>query len=318
MGQELEGYQGYLGINRRLMRLSSKQILFGVVGILVIGLGVFFLLRKEKPEEVIVPIDTTPKAAEPVVIGTSVQGRSIEATSYGTGDTHLLFVGGIHGGYEWNSVLLAYQMMDYIALHPELIPANITLTIVPSANPDGVFKIIGKEGRFTQADVPVMGDDSLGRFNANKVDLNRNFDCKWKSESMWRGNVVSAGTSAFSEPEARAIRDFVAKDKPVAAVFLHSQSNAVYASECEAGILPETRTLMTTYATAAGYPAVDTFDAYAITGDAEGWLASIGIPAITVELSTHDTVEWDKNLAGLKSLLAHYSSSAKATEDGSQ
>ncbi len=305
------------------MRLSPKQILFGVVGILIIGLGVFFLVRDRTPEEPIVPVDTTPVAPESVVIGTSVQGRSIEATSYlsaqagGTGDTHVLIVGGIHGGYEWNSVLLAYQIMDYLVANPGVIPANVTVTVIPSANPDGVFKIIGKEGRFTQADVPV-GDDSLGRFNANGVDLNRNFDCKWKSESMWRGNVVSAGTSAFSEPEARTIRDLVAKDKPVAAIFLHSQSNAVYASECEAGILPETRVLMDTYAAAAGYPAVDVFDSYEITGDAEGWLASIGIPAITVELSTHETTEWDKNLAGLKAVLTHYSSYANASEDAGE
>jgi predicted deacylase len=208
-------------------------------------------------------------------------------------------------------------MMDYLVANPGVIPANVTVTVIPSANPDGVFKIIGKEERFTQADVPV-GDDSLGRFNANGVDLNRNFDCKWKSESMWRGNVVSAGTSAFSEPEARAIRDVVTKNKPVAAIFLHSQSNAVYASECEAGILPETRVLMDTYALAAGYPSVDVFDSYEITGDAEGWLASIGIPAITVELSTHETTEWDKNLAGLKAVLAHYSSYANASEDAGE
>lgn len=287
------------------MRLSPKQILFSIVGILIIGFGVFFLLRTREPEEVIVPIETA-TTSQSVVIGTSVQGRSIEATSYGTGDTHLLIVGGIHGGYEWNSVLLAYQMMDYLAANPEVIPANVMLTIIPSANPDGVFKIIGKEGRFAQTDVPVSADESAGRFNANKVDLNRNFDCKWKSESMWRGNVVSAGTSAFSEPETRALRDFVAKDKPVAAIFLHSQSNAVYASECRGGILPETRALMNAYASAAGYSAVDVFDSYEITGDAEGWLASIGIPAVTVELSTHDTIEWDKNLAGLKAILAHY------------
>ncbi len=306
MGQKLEGYQGYLGINRRLMRPSSKQILLGVVGILIIGLGVFFLLQKEKPEEVVVPVDTAPKAAEPVVIGTSVQGRSIEATSYGTGNTHLFIVGGIHGGYEWNSVVLAYEMMDYLTAHPELVPTNLTVTIVPSANPDGVFKIVGTEGRFTSDDVPVTGDQTLGRFNANNVDLNRNFDCKWKSESMWRGNVVSAGTEAFSEPEARAIRELVAQQDPVAVIFLHSQSNAVYASECTDGILPETMALMNVYADAAGYPAIDTFDSYDVTGDAEGWLASIGIPAITVELSTHNTIEWEKNRAGLEAVLAHY------------
>ncbi len=287
------------------MQPSSKKIIIAIVAVLAIAGGVLLLLRSKGDEApTLTPIATT-SAAVRAIIGTSVEGRPIETLTYGTGDTHLLFVGGIHGGYEWNSVLLAYELIDYLALHPEAIPANLTITIIPSANPDGVFKIIGKEGRFALADVPAI-DSAPGRFNANGVDLNRNFDCKWKSESMWRGNVVSAGTAAFSEPEARAIRDVVAAQKPVAAVFFHSQANAVYASECEAGILPETRTLMATYASAAGYPAIDVFDNYEITGDAEGWLASIGIPAITVELSTHETIEWERNLAGIKALLAHY------------
>lgn len=90
-------------------------------------------------------------------------------------------------------------------------------------------------------------------------------------------------------------------------VFWHSQANAVYASECEAGVLPQTRIVMETYARAAGYPAVLSFDAYPVTGDAEGWLASIGIPAITVELANHTSLEWEKNLAGTQALFELYS-----------
>jgi predicted deacylase len=274
------------------------------LAILVAGAvaSAFFLLRA-KPDEVPAPSPVASSTRE--VIGTSVQGREIEAHTFGTGSKRLLFVGGIHGGYEWNSVLLAYQMMDHLAANPAAIPSGVSVTIVPSANPDGVFAVVGKEGRFALADVPAYeGPSGTGRFNANNVDLNRNFDCKWQPTSMWRGAQVSAGSAAFSEPEARAIRDLVAKITPVAAVFWHSQSNAVYASACEAGILPETRAVMDAYATAAGYPAVDTFDAYVVTGAVEDWLASIGIPAITVELSTHQTIEWDKNLAGVKALLA--------------
>ncbi|MDZ4226479.1 MAG: hypothetical protein U1C66_03235 [Patescibacteria group bacterium] len=63
---------------------------------------------------------------------------------------------------------------------------------------------------------------------------------------------------------------------------------------------------MNAYATASGYPAVDSFDAYEITGDAEGWLASVHIPAITVELSTHESVEWEQNLAGVMALFDLY------------
>ena len=139
------------------------------------------------------------------------------------------------------------------------------------------------------------------------MDLNRNFDCNWQPESTWRSKVVSAGSSAFSEPESRAIRDFVLQNRPVAAVFFHSQANAVYASECNNGVLPGTIAVMNAYAKAAGYQAVKSFDSYKVTGDAEGWLASIGIPAITVELKTHESVEWEKNLAGITALFSYFS-----------
>jgi predicted deacylase len=228
------------------------------------------------------------------------------AYTFGQGSTHLTFVGGIHGGYEWNSVLLAYQFLDYLKTNSEIIPKNLTVTIIPSANPDGVFKVIGKEGRFTALDVPANAPNGTGRFNSNNVDLNRNFDCKWQATSTWKGNPVSAGNWAFSEPEARAIRDFILKDKSAAVIFWHSQSNAVYASECKNGILPGTLAIMNAYAKASGYPAVNTFDSYAVTGDAEGWLASVNIPAITVELQTHETVEWDRNLAGVKALFKYF------------
>jgi hypothetical protein len=161
------------------------------------------------------------------------------------------------------------------------------------------------------ADAPLNGTAEPGRFNADLVDLNRNFDCKWQPDGIWKGKTVSGGTSAFSEPEARAIRNFAQDNKPTAFIFWHSQANAVFASECESGILPMTLDIMNAYAKAAGYPSVKSFDAYKVTGDAEGWLASIGIPAITVELKTHETIEWERNLEGIKAVLNYYQTANK-------
>lgn len=256
----------------------------------------------EAAQEVVLPFKET------TVIGSSVQGRPIEAVTYGNGETQLLFVGGMHGGYEWNSSLLAYQFMQYVEENPDFIPEDVTVSVVPTLNPDGLYKATGLEGAFTLADVP---NPSIrvaeGRFNANEVDLNRNFACKWAPESSWKGSVVSAGTAAFSEPEAEALRDYVATIRPKAVVFWHSKASNVYASECEDGVLPETLEVMNTYATAASYGAVPSFDAYPITGDAEGWLASIGIPAVTVELETASSPEWTRNIAGIAALLELYS-----------
>lgn len=259
-----------------------KKLIIGVpLVLIIIGLS-FWWFSWSKPKVVpTVKVESFNPKIE--VIGKSVQNRNINAYSYGQGSSTLIFVGGIHGQYEGNSILLSSTFMDYLKTQPEIIPKNLTVTVIPNANPDGV-----------------------GRFNANNVDLNRNFDCNWQATSTWQNKIVSAGTSVFSEPEARALRDFILKIKPAAVIFWHSQSNAVYASQCRGGILPATESLMNTYAQASGYPPVKVFGAYATTGAADDWLASIGIPAITVELKTHEAIEWDKNLAGVKAVFANF------------
>lgn len=291
-----------------------------IIVLAVLGLGglIFWAVNRAPTPPTAPPPPAAVTYPLRAVIGRSVEGREIEAFTYGAGAKQLLFVGGIHGGYEWNSVLLAYALMDYLTAAPEIIPANLSLTVIPAANPDGLARVIGKTGRFTLSDVPAAEPavPGTGRFNARGVDLNRNFDCKWKPESRWRDQTVSVGTAPFSEPETAALRDFVLRNNPAAAVFWHSQANAVYASECEAGILPETLNIMNVYAQAAGYPPVATFDAYEISGDAEGWLASLGLPAITVELATHETIEWERNLAGVKALLSRFAAESVAARTG--
>ena len=281
-----------------------------IVATLGVGAFVFVGLSKNTPEQPPLTEESTSTEPKRKVIGTSIEGREIEAyTYYGHGrEKHLVFVGGMHGGYEWNSVLLSYQLMDYLKENPDVVPDNLIVTVIPSANPDGVYKVTGKEGRFVATDVPIADKEVMatGRFNARNVDLNRNFDCKWESASMWQSKKVSAGSAPFSEPEAVAIRNFVLENKPDAVIFWHSQANAVYASECEAGILPETLAVMNAYSQASEYPAAKSFVSYKITGASEDWLASINIPAITVELQTHETIEWERNLAGIKALFLYY------------
>lgn len=290
------------------MSVSTKKIVASAVVVVVLAVSAWTIWRyTHQPRvEVAVPVTiTTPTHA---VIGYSVQGRAIDSYTYGQGANNLVFIGGIHGGYEWNSVLLAYKFMDYLELNPKSIPANISVTVIPSFNPDGMFKVVPKEGRFSVAEVPSnIASTTEGRFNANRVDLNRNFDCKWQPEGLWRGSKVSAGLKPFSEPESQALKNFVLTKKPKVVVFWHSQSNGIYASQCTGQTLPETLMAMDYYSKASGYPTYKTFDSYTVTGAADDWLASIGIPAMSVELKTHESIEWEKNLAGVLSLFNYYS-----------
>jgi len=286
---------------------SKKTVSVIIIMIIIIAGILAFVIWQNKTKIVPVPVEIKVTNIQKSIIGLSVQGREIEAYTYGKGNTQLAFVGGIHGGYEWNSVLLAYKFMDYLEANPETIPKNISVIIIPSLNPDGVSKVVGKDGRFTVTDVPNNIElTKVGRFNMSGVDLNRNFDCRFQATSTWQSKIVSAGTSVFSEPEAKAFQNFVLKNNLSVVVFWHSQSNGVYASMCKNGILPGTLDLMNTYSIASGYPAQKSFDSYAITGAADDWLASINIPAVSVELKTHESIEWDKNLAGILALFKYY------------
>ena len=232
------------------------------------------------------PESATKREAE-TVIGTSVGGSPITAYHFGEGDTEVLLVGGVHGSYSPNTSALADEFITYF--EEATIPESITVTVIPNLNPDGTTT-----------------GGTAGRFNANEVDLNRNFDCEWSETGVWQNRAVSGGSAPFSEPEAVALRDYVETYEPTAAIVWFSAEGKVYPSAC--GDAPDQRsiTLAATFATAAGYPSEAEFDAYAITGDMVNWMAAQDISAISVLLSDHKTTEWEKNKAGIEAVLNMY------------
>lgn len=238
------------------------------------------------------------------VIGQSVEGRDITAYHYGTGDRELLIVGGIHGGYSANTTLLARDVKDHIENNPELVPSDVMVTVIPVLNPDGLYEALGTTGSFSSADIP---DDSGvrndGRFNANDIDLNRNFDCNWSSTGTWQQQNVDGGSEPFSEPESDALRAYVEDSNVIGAIMYYSAAGGVYTSSCNSGVLSATNSLMNTYADASGYSAEGSFDAYELTGDASDWMARENIPAISVILETHTSAEWNQNRDAIEAVM---------------
>ncbi|MCB9811197.1 MAG: hypothetical protein H6779_03425 [Candidatus Nomurabacteria bacterium] len=303
-----------------------------VVALLVIGGAVFYFYSnqdgasytKDETEKVVVPdvepvtsddmVDESATAVEEMdsrgpisTIGKSAGGEDILAYHFGDGDQELIFVGGIHGGYSWNTALMSFEMIDWLKSNPSVVPENVTVTVIPVLNPDGLKKVTGTSGKFTAAQV--VASDAVkteGRFNADNVDLNRNFDCEWQPVGTWQDREVSGGKTVFSEPETQALRDYVKKNQPTAVVAWYSAAGGVYSSSCKNGILPETKTLTNLFAKAAGYPAYEEFNYYEITGDMVNWLAGQNIPAISVLLTTRENTEWSKNRAGIEAVLKHY------------
>ncbi|MFN8528699.1 MAG: M14 family metallopeptidase [Anaerolineae bacterium] len=221
---------------------------------------------------------------EAVQIGSSVEGRPLTLRRFGTGERIILLIGAIHGGYEANTAAL----IDGLAAHFEALPGDIlpgiTFALIPAANPDGLAR----------------GTGLSARFNANGVDLNRNWLCEWSSEAYWRDQLVNPGAAAMSEPETQALSALILDLHPAVVLFYHSAAGAVYAGNCEGS--DRSSAMSAVYGTAAGYSYGAAFSAYPVTGTASGWVDALGIPSADVELLSHDDPDMERNLRALMAL----------------
>ncbi len=315
------------------MKTNILVILIAIVLLAVGGIGYVLLqpadVTYERPEpsepgSVLDEIDDTPTSTietpEPAddttvpapatsqsTIGQSVQGTPIVAHHFGTGTTNLLFVGGLHGGYSYSTSLLAYELIDYLTNNPTAVPSNLRITVVPVMNPDGLQTTVGVTGRFNAATVRATEAQRVaGRFNANDVDLNRNFDCEWQTTGVWRTESVSGGSAPTSEPEAAALATLVRALDPAAAIVWFGAEGRVYPSACGGSPSRASVELATLYGTAADYDTAAQFDAYPVTGDFVNWLAKEGVPAISVLLTSHTDPEWARNQRGSLAIINRF------------
>lgn len=228
-------------------------------------------------------------APEDEVIGLSAGNHALVARRFGAGPRVLMLVGGMHGGYEQNTVVLAERLASHFAANPQDIPTGWSVVIVPAANPDGLLR----------------GQNANGRFNAHGVDLNRNWGCGWEPEAVWRATPVSPGTAPFSEPETQALADYILRVRPEAVLFFHSKAGGVFAGDCPTDPVPvNSEQMAAVYGAASGYSYGRDFSAYPVTGTAASWADGQGIFSADVELETDNLAEFDANLRGVLALLA--------------
>jgi predicted deacylase len=229
------------------------------------------------------------QAAEVSAIGWSAEGRPIQVVRFGQGVVVRLVVAGIHGGSEANTTTLAWQLVDYLMLHPEVVPQGITLYILPQLNPDGAARASGPEGRA----------------NANGVDLNRNWPAtwqpRWDRSGCWDLRPTTAGSGPASEPETMSLIQFIAAAKIEALISYHSAALGIFAG----GQPPKMRSLRLAEALAAvsdyPYPPIDTGCAF--SGQLIDWAANNGIAAVDIELHNHRDTDFDLNLTILRTFL---------------
>jgi protein MpaA len=230
-----------------------------------------------------------PFSEGPIKIGESVEGLPIEVTRFGTGPVERLIVAGMHGGNEYNTVLLSEELTAYLYEHPEIIPADKTLYILHDLNPDGVARSISY----------------LGRANANGVDLNRNWPANWQEDwprsGCWTQTYVTAGSAPASEPETKALMTFIQNHHFDALINYHSAALGIFPGGIPISEASKNLAKAVAAVTTYPYPAINTGCEY--TGGMVDWTANQGIASLDIELTNHTDTDFDMNLRVLNVFL---------------
>lgn len=221
-------------------------------------------------------------------IGYSVKKRAITASYFGVGPKRILLVGSLHGS-ESNTGNMLSSWINYLRSNQKAIGTDRTFIIVPYANPDGRA--------------------SNTRFNANNVDLNRNFGTPdWQALSYWqnRSYPTGGGSGPFSEPESRALRDLILSENVSHIITYHSNANMVLGDG-------SADSFGDWYANLSGYTRIKGSDqenesglsalGYVITGTLEEWSSLLGKATLVVEFISPTANEYNRNLPALKGLL---------------
>ena len=225
----------------------------------------------------------------PLVIGYSVSGRRIEIYSFGSGRHQRMIIAGIHGGYEWNTIALADELIRYIHENPDVIPDDVTLYILRNLNPDGDART----------------HDHDGRVNDHGVDLNRNFPTNWAEtwdrDGCWDYTPTTGGTGPGSEPETRVVMGFLQTHKIEALISYHSAALGVFpgGEPWEKDSIKFAKALAK--ATDYSFPPIDTGCVF--TGTLADYAVELGAVSVDMELSTHTYTDFDENLKALDVLL---------------
>jgi predicted deacylase len=217
-------------------------------------------------------------------LGQSVQGRDLIGHAFPITDSAqgLVLVNGIHGDEVNAWPVLQSLIAD---LHSQALsqPSNLSLYFIESLNPDGT--------------------SANRRLNANKVDLNRNWDTyDWRTgieispvDFLPRGG----GPQPFSEPETQALQSLLIELKEthwggLTVLYFHAAvppngyvGPGTHRVNGQDLADTSSRELGQLFAEVTGYDYANQWVGnYSVTGDASTWAVAQGIRSLTIELPT--------------------------------
>lgn len=234
-------------------------------------------------------------------IGTSVMGKPIYEVLVGSGEKRIHINGSFHANESITTSVLMRFLNDYLIALTNQQPIRgidmnrffneITLSIVPMVNPDGVDllnKGLPEEQNYRELVLNINnGSTNFNNWKANirGVDLNNQYPANWEIEQQRKPKQPSPrdypGQRPLTEPEAIALYELVNQSNFDRVLALHTQGKVIYWGY-QGHEPPESETIVQAYQRASGYVPIRYVNSHA--GFKDWFIQQYRKPGFTVEL----------------------------------
>lgn len=232
-------------------------------------------------------------------IGESVMEKKIFCIKVGTGDKKL-FINGSHHGLEYltsafimkffDELSKAYQNKDtFFSYDVCKLLSKVSLYAVPMVNPDGVdiavngIDITNPYHRRLISRVGIHSFNKVWQSNANGVDINHNYDANWHPVEEHASPSKYAGPYSESEPETKAIVDFVRAENFDMLIAFHSQGGEIY-YDFDGSISKNSLDIAKHLASVSGYSVAIPTGSAAFGGCKDWFIKEFGKAGFTIEI----------------------------------
>ncbi len=245
---------------------------------------------------------------EVYTIGQSVMGRDLIGVRLGLGGKKL-FINGAHHSLEWiTTVVLMKFVEDYCKAYSKRALLSyfdinrffneLSIYIIPMVNPDGIDLVLNGLLRSNPNynNLLIYNNNSTDfsknwQSNNNGVDLNHNYDANFEEAEAASAQIGITSPSPsryggeypFSEPETRAISEFVLMDNFLLTLAYHSQGEIIYYNYLDqdvANLIPIAKLLTT----ASGYKLERIEDIGQYAGYKDWFIKETKSPGYTIEV----------------------------------
>lgn len=237
--------------------------------------------------------------AELFSIGESVMEHKIYCIKIGTGKRKL-FVNGAHHGLEYLTSAFIMKFLfeyaeciqsgrEFFGYDAKALSDRTSLWAVPMVNPDGVdiaihgIDVTNPYHRKLVSLVGIHSFNQVWQANANGVDINHNYNAGWRVVEARPSPSKYSGPYSESEPETKAIVDFVRSNRFDMLMAFHSQGGEIY-YDFDGKAAENSRKLAMEFADVSGYVPAEPTGSAAFGGCKDWFIEEFGKAGFTIEM----------------------------------